>query len=70
LRHVCNELDAAAEIRGRPSVAQITELYCSERVGAILPPLVTETNRERRNDELNWQYAAKIIQDTKRRRLS
>jgi hypothetical protein len=70
LRNVCNDLDTAAEIRGRPSVAQLTELYCSERVGLILPPTTTDNNRERRSDELNWQYAAKVMQDMKRRRLA
>jgi len=36
-----------------------------ERVGAILPRAVTDSNRERRSEELNWQYSAKVIQDVK-----
>lgn len=70
LRKACCDLDAAAEVRGRPSIAEINSMYASEQVSAILPPVTTDRDRERRANELSWQYAAKVMQERKRRRLT
>ena len=65
LTYLCKELDEAAGVSGRPSIADLVQHYNSQPVQTILPAPTTQRSRVRRADELNWRYAAGVM---KRRR--
>ena len=65
LSYLCKELDEAAGVSGRPSIADLVKNYNSQSVQTILPAPTTQRSRVRRADELNWRYAAGVM---KRRR--
>jgi len=72
LKYLCTTLDTAAGIRrgSSPSIAALTEAYNTDDVKACIPSANTLRNRERRANELNWQYAVLVMREEKRRRLT
>ncbi len=57
------------QLRNTPSVAELNQLYSSAAITEILPGATTRNNQERRGN-LNWQYAAEIMREEKRRRIT
>ena len=70
LKFLCTELDSKAGFRrgNSPSIADITNAYNSDNIRECLPSVNTHRNRERRNNELNWDYASVLMREHKRRR--
>jgi hypothetical protein len=60
---VCKRLNEAAGIgpSENPSLGELVALYSSEPLKAILPQKETQRKRLRREDELNWGYACKVM---------
>ena len=71
LKYLCNALDEAGAIRRgtSPSISELTTLYNSEEVNRRIPSNSTALNRERRTNELNWDYAVVVMREEKKRRI-
>ena len=62
LKTLCNCLDLAAglTVYSKPSAEQIVKLYADEAVKGVLPE-TTPKGRERRNAQLTWEYAGRVL---------
>ena len=72
LKYLCNALDEAGAIRRgtSPSISELTTLYNSEEVNRRIPSNSTTLIRERRTNELNWDYAVVVMREEKKRRIA